>query len=84
MKVRIETAYSAYNVDEFELPEGKTWADVKSFFVKWGTAHITFKCGLEFERDLGDGLEVDWKRSSDTEVFEVAEDGSYDYDKPLI
>lgn len=51
-----------------------TWDDVKDWFVKWDTLHVTFKDGAskEFEIDSDlDSLEsIDWKRPTLVDIFE--------------
>ena len=71
MKVRVETNYTAGGSTEVDLPEGRTWDDVKDFYVKWGVLYITFKDGQEFKEELNDGVEVyDMKRPAEVTVYD--------------
>ena len=38
----IEATYPTTTSAEITLPEGKTWDDVKSWYIKWDTIHILF------------------------------------------
>jgi hypothetical protein len=44
---------------EVELPEGKTWEDVKSWYVRWSRLHVRFKDDTAFESDETDGIRLD-------------------------
>ena len=54
MKVVLTTRYAMAGDFEIELPEGKTWDDVKHWGVKWCVLYLTFKDGTELEKDVSE------------------------------
>ena len=52
MKLVISTTYPLDSDTEFELPEGKTWSDVKHWGVKYCTLYLVFEDGIEMEVDI--------------------------------
>ena len=71
MRVRVNTEYRAGGSTEVELPEGKTWEDVKHHYVKWGVLYITFKDGHKIEQSLDDDVEIyDMKRPAEVTVYD--------------
>jgi hypothetical protein len=82
--VWIETVYTLSAVEPVELPEGKTWSDVKSYGVKWGTLYVTFNDDTEWETNLeGPSMEnADWKRPDDVNVY-GEKDGYADFENDL-
>lgn len=79
----LDTTYYAGTTAMVDFPEGKTWEDVESWYVKWDTLHITFKDATTLEKELnsGDLDMVDWKRPASVNVYVVNDDGKTDYDK---
>jgi hypothetical protein len=61
---------------EVDLPEGKTWADVAEWYVKWATLHYRLEGSEDWaEAELGTDFDWDLKRPSFVEVLELDEDG---------
>ena len=81
MKVRIEATYETSAVATLDLPEGKTWDDVKEYWIKWGTAVIEFEDGSKLEHELDAPGETDWKWPVRSVVLKDGDD--FDYDDPL-
>ena len=77
----LDITYYAGTSAKVELPEGKTWADVADWYVKWDVLYITFKDGSLYDRLLHtDALEaIDTKRPSSVTVYGVDEDGETNY-----
>lgn len=68
-----------------EFPEGKTWDDVESHFVKWDTLHVKFKGEIEWrEFELNSSSDSDWKRPRSVDVMHTDEDGCADWDRELL
>ena len=84
MKYRINTTFIAEAESAVELPPGKTWDDVQSWYIKWDTLNIVFKDGTEFSEDLNsDSLDaVDWKRPQTVDIYAI-EDGKTNYDRAV-
>ncbi len=86
MKYQIECSLHAGTTGCVELPEGRTWDDVATWYVKWDTLYATFKDGTQFDHDLNsDTFEViDWKRPKSVEVYAIDEEtGEVNHDKEL-
>ena len=68
-----------------EFPEGKTWDDVESHFVKWDTLHVKFKDEREWQAFmLNSSSDSEWKRPRSVDVMHTDEDGHPDFDlEPL-
>lgn len=84
MKYRINTTFIAEAESAVELPPGKTWDDVQSWYIKWDTLNIVFKDGTEFSEDLNsDSLDaIDWKRPQTVDIYAI-EDGKTNYDRAV-
>jgi hypothetical protein len=54
MRIRINTSYTIYASVDHDLPDGKTWKDVESHFIKYTMLELTFKDGSKHEIDCGD------------------------------
>jgi len=56
MKVEVYTTYSYCNCTEVELPEDKSFDDIKDVWMKYGSGEIEFNDGsiVEFEEDYSD------------------------------
>lgn len=85
MKYQIECTYLAGPTATVELPDGKTWDDVASWYVKWDTMNIVFKDGTELNEDLNStSLEVvDWKRPTSVSIYAIDPDGKTNYEKEI-
>jgi hypothetical protein len=82
-KIAIETSYSVSGSVILDLPEGKTWNDVTSWYIKYGTVYAAFNHG-DYQ-ELGQVGEVsmdtaDFKRPDSAAVYAVSDDDSIDYD----
>jgi len=79
----VEACYNAGTSSRVTFPEGKSWADVKDWFVKWDTLYVLFE-GEQTMRELelnSDGLDaIDWKRPTSVSVYPVDADGDVDYE----
>lgn len=83
MRYQINCTLYAGVSSEIDFPEGRTWADVSTWYVKWDNLHITFSDGTQLDIELhSDALEaIDWKRPKSVEVLEVNEEtGEANYD----
>jgi hypothetical protein len=71
-----------------KMPEGRTWNDVESFYVKWGALYLTFKDGkydevsiLHIDYDLDS---IDHKYPANVTIHPTTEDGEMiDYNDEL-
>lgn len=83
----LDTTYTAGTSANVEFPDGKTWDDVQSWYIKWDTLHIQWKDSTsyeEFELNSNTLDIVDWKRPSSTSVYPVDEEtGDTNYDTEL-
>ena len=52
MHIDVNVSYSTQGTTTVEFPDGKTWDDVKNWFVKWDTLYITWKDDTEFSVEL--------------------------------
>lgn len=78
----IEAGYSATPLSRVDFPEGKTWDDVESWYVKWDTLFVKFKDEAEWQvfslcSDTTDC--IDWKRPDYVNVMSADEDEQPDY-----
>ena len=79
----IDAGYHAGASANVAFPEGKTWEDVKDWYVKWDILHVQFEGELEMrEFPLNsDSLDViDWKRPTSVSVYATDDEGNTDYD----
>ncbi len=67
-----------------ELPDGRTWSDVKNFFVKWGVLYITWQDDTTWEYDMDSDYDIetiDQKNPSSVGVFNAIEtDGCLEFE----
>lgn len=79
----ISCTLGAFVSSTVEFPEGKTWDDVKDWYVKWDTLHVTFTDDdkwVEFPLNSDSMEAIDWKRPRSVEVNPVDEEsGETDY-----
>ena len=48
---------------KFSLPEGKTWADVQSHYIKWDDIHVEIDGNWhEIPLESDSDVDIDWKR----------------------
>lgn len=85
MRVAVSTTLFCGATGYAVLPDGKTWADVESWYVKWDTLHLAFKGGtteaIDLASDASDG--TDWKRPLSATVHPVSDEGVTDYNTEL-
>ena len=86
MRYGIYTSYYAGGESSVELPEGKTWADVEWWYVKWDT--LFYKLvgdDKEYKEELNTDIHesVDWKRPAETQIFELDENRYIDWEKEV-
>ena len=70
--------YNCYSMSTVSLPDGRTWGDIESWYVKFNTFHYVFKGETKWrEIDLGDVsiANVYLQRPTDVEIERVGEDG---------
>ena len=48
MDIEVNVSYSTSGTTTVKLPDGKTWDDVKNWFVECDTLYITWKDDTEF------------------------------------
>ena len=81
----INTTYSAGTEGTVVFPEGKSWDDVKDWYVKWDTLHVQFKDSPEWQEfsldSYVDGI-IDWKRPDSVSVFPKSAEGT-DWDTEI-
>lgn len=80
---QIDACYYAGACSRVEFPEGKTWGDVKDWYVKWDCLNVLFKDAADWKQfELNsDALEaIDWKRPQSVSVHPVNDDGEVNYD----
>ena len=69
------------------FPEGKTWEDVKDWYVKWDTLYVRFKDSddyVEFSlNSYADDGATDWKHPLGVTVYGMDADGETDYDNGI-
>jgi len=78
-KYTITGIYSAATKGTVTFPEGKSWNDVKDWYVKWDTLHVQFKDATEwvdFPMDSGTDEIIDWKRPDSVSVYPESEEGT--------
>lgn len=86
MKIVINASYTTCAISSVLLPEGRTWADISEWFIKWDTLHVRWVNSsefAEFELDSNSDDGTDWKRPSCVSIYAVNENGDVDYDKDL-
>jgi hypothetical protein len=83
--VYVETLYTFSAVEPVEFPEGKSWDDVESYYVRWGDLHVFWKDGSQWMTHLeGPTLEnVDWKRPDEVTVYASDTQGSPDFEHKI-
>ena len=71
MGLEIELEYYCAMRVPVDLPEGKTEEDILCHDVKWGLLTIVFTDGTEFETSVEGVPDIDWKRPTKSNIFEV-------------
>lgn len=86
-RVAVICEYSMNTEGRVDLPEGKTWEDVESWYVKWDVFHFKLKgeevwheCEMNSSADIGS---VDWKRPARVDILATDEDGAPDWGEQL-
>jgi hypothetical protein len=74
--LRVDREYTFWGSDDIELPDGKTFKNVASYYVKWETFFYRFHGEEEFrEVQLRcDPSEMDMKHPRTVEVQDVTEE----------
>jgi hypothetical protein len=81
---RIESTYHCGDYGLLVLPDGRTWADIEWWYVKWGTIFYKLRGDpQEYELLLHCTGEVDWKRPVETQVYELNENEEPVSDNPI-
>ncbi len=78
----ISATYSTCANGRVVFPEGKTWADVKDWYIKWDTLYALLEGETDYREfelhsDSTDG--TDWKRPCYVSVYAEV-DGEVDWD----
>lgn len=79
--LRVEREYTIWASSDVELPEGRTWDDIESCYVKWETFFYKFKNEAEWrdqELEEIDWGNIDLKRPKEYEI------GVYDENDDLF
>lgn len=81
----ISATYRTEANSRVEFPEGKSWADVKGWFIKWDTIYVTWRDETQFESELNsDSMDgTDWKRPISVSVYPQDEEGEPNYEVEL-
>ena len=53
---------------DFDMPEGKNWADVESWYVKWDMLYLMFKDGTKADIEIFVEVENDTKRPAQATI----------------
>ena len=81
MKYAIVAEYSTSSCTTVEFPEGKTWADVSEWYIKWHKLNVLFNGETEFQEfKLNDDYETEPIRPSNSKIRAVLEDDEIDWD----
>ena len=82
--LEINTSYYTGATARVTFKDGKTWADVKDWYIKWDTLHVLFKDAQDYEEfaleSHTDADSTDWKRPISVSIHPRLDDGSTDYD----
>jgi len=73
--IRVDTQYTMAYETEIDLPEGKTWEDVKSWYIKYHSLSLVFNDDTTVEHYLGDDGWEDSKRPDGIQFYKIDEDG---------
>jgi hypothetical protein len=81
MKYAIMADYTTFTTTHVEFPEGKTWADVGEWYIKWHKLNVLFNGETEYQEfELDEEHSSDWKRPSASEIRPVSDEGEIDWD----
>tara|TARA_Y100000389_G_scaffold148757_1_gene147936 strand:+ start:644 stop:898 length:255 start_codon:yes stop_codon:yes gene_type:complete len=73
--IRVDTQYTMAYETEIDLPEGKTWEDVKSWYIKYHSLSVVFNDETTEEHNLDDNGWEDSKRPDGIQIYKIDEDG---------
>ena len=76
----IESRYFCCANGVVDFPDGKSWSDVKYWYVKYGSFFATFNDGTSVEIHIDEEQETDWKRPVSTNIYPVSDEGWPDYE----
>jgi hypothetical protein len=85
--LRIEREYPIWGSSDVELPEGRTWQDIESWYVKWEIFFYKFKDEEKWrEHDLStiNIEDLDLKRPKRVEVGVYGEDDDLREDAAVV
>ena len=74
--IRVDTQYTMAYETEINLPEGKTWEDVKSWYIKYHSLSVVFNDDTTVEHYLDDDGWENSKRPDDIQIYKIDEDGN--------
>ena len=72
----MDTQYTMAYETEINLPEGKTWEDVKSWYIKDHSLSVVFNDDTTVEHYLDDDGWENSKRPDDIQIYKIDEDGN--------
>ena len=74
--IRVDTQYTMAYETEINLPEGKTWEDVKSWYIKYHSLSVVFNDDTTVEHYLDDDGWGNSKRPDGIQIYKIDEDGN--------
>jgi len=73
--IRVDTQYTISYETEIDLPEGKTWGDVKDWYIKYHSLSVVFNDETTEEYNLDSDSWEDSKRPDGIQIYKIDEDG---------
>ena len=74
--IRVDTQYTMAYETEIDLPEGKTWEDIKSWYIKYHSLSVVFNDETTEEHNLDDNGWEDSKRPDGIQIYKIDENGN--------
>ena len=74
--IRVDTQYTMAYETEINLPEGKTWEDVKSWYIKDHSLSVVFNDDTTVEHYLDEDGWENSKRPDESQIYKIDEDGN--------
>lgn len=82
----IAATYPGETNSRVTFPEGKTWADVQYWYLKWNLLHVLWVGAKEYEEFnlLIDTDCINWRRPTSVSIYSVNEESDEtDYDSEI-
>ena len=86
MKYLVKVIYEIPNEKVIELPDNKTWEDVKHYSIKWDQLYIIFNDNTPWLAELNTKtyfMSDDLKWPDNKYIYPVKDDGKVDYTTQL-